>query len=229
MLCSLEWARVMGHDTGEPRLDDEPTLQLPLETGRHAFVDDLASLDAIVEPALNLCIWRREPQPDYAAWLDALCASTHLDLEHRLDAARPDASALTRDLPAARWREVLQRDIEALALAFSQWTGGGAALVHLGTVHTDKCRRYHADFNRLRLLCTYSGLGTEWVMEHGIDRQGAVAVVRDPGAVRALHRFDVGVLKGNAWPGDEGRGCIHRSPPIEGSHGRRLLLKIDVA
>jgi hypothetical protein len=35
------------------------------------------------------------------------------------------------------------------------------------------------------------------------------------------------LLKGDAWPGNEGRGAVHRSPAVRGNDAKRVLLAID--
>lgn len=49
-----------------------------------------------------------------------------------------------------------------------------------------------------------------------------------PGAVvHRLERFAVAVMKGERWPGNSGKGLLHRSPRIASSGRRRVLFKID--
>ncbi len=219
----------MSHGIGGATTDDGPTLPMPVTAGRHAFVVDLEGLDAIAQSQVNLAVWPREPDPEFASWLDAVCAAITLDTSQRVLRGRPDASALVGPLPPGRWRDVLQRDIESLAAAYASWVDLPSACAQLVTIDTDKCRRYHSDFVGLRLLCTYSGRGTEWVEEHAVERISAGVVVLDRNALRSLGRFDVGVLKGNRWPGNDDRGCIHRSPPIARYGERRLLLRVDAS
>ncbi|NOJ83626.1 DUF1826 domain-containing protein [Myxococcus xanthus] len=48
-----------------------------------------------------------------------------------------------------------------------------------------------------------------------------------PAPVHALERFDVALLKGESWPGNQGNGAVHRSPAIASSGRRRLILSIE--
>jgi hypothetical protein len=52
-------------------------------------------------------------------------------------------------------------------------------------------------------------------------------MITDAERVRCANTGDVLVLKGELWPNNRGRGAIHRSPPIEGTGSRRLVLIID--
>ncbi len=94
-------------------------------------------------------------------------------------------------------------------------TGHATLRLRLEHVADDACRKFHVDAVRLRLLCTYAGLGTEWI---------------DPaGQVQRMPLMQAGLFKGAAYP-DAAPRVLHRSPPV--SHrppGRRsrLLLCID--
>jgi hypothetical protein len=106
----------------------------------------------------------------------------------------------------------------------------------LAVVAHDKCRKFHADYVGLRLLCTYAGPGTEWVEEAAVDRAALdhAEVCVDTCNARVVrgalvHRcapFDVLVLKGHHWPGNDGFGAVHRSPPVEAAGARRLVLTL---
>jgi len=87
------------------------------------------------------------------------------------------------------------------------------------------------------LLTTYVGPGTEWIPGHAVNRRvldepiecahaSNSAIVRDPSAVRRARAGDVMIMKGRRWPGEEGRGAVHRSPPIAGTGQRRILLMV---
>jgi SAM-dependent methyltransferase len=92
------------------------------------------------------------------------------------------------------------------------------------------CPGFHVDRVGIRLVCAYVGPGTEWLPEPQVDR---VALGRrEPGGVLRLGAparlaiGAVGLLKGEAWPGNEGRGAVHRSPPVAAGE-RRVLLTIE--
>lgn len=51
------------------------------------------------------------------------------------------------------------------------------------------------------------------------------AILRDASAVRRMAPFEVGLFKGNAYPGQEGRGLVYRSP--HAGPARRLKLSVD--
>jgi hypothetical protein len=80
------------------------------------------------------------------------------------------------------------------------------------------------------MLCAYVGAGAQWLPEAALDRSrlgtGTNASVRDWSAVRALAGGEVAVLKGERYPGNAGRGLVHRSPPAS-AQSPRVVLAID--
>ncbi|PXW79385.1 uncharacterized protein DUF1826 [Blastomonas natatoria] len=110
----------------------------------------------------------------------------------------------------------------SLANAIAELAGRFAALMHCGTVRVrlegvtgNACRKVHADYTDLRLICTLAGPGTDYTL--GDDPDGPLQ--RIPAGAVAL-------FKGREFgPGHS--ACLHRSPPIEDTGERRLVLVID--
>jgi hypothetical protein len=154
-----------------------------------------------------------------------------------------DAQALPSLLPALADGALLRSwaaDIEELARLFTDLTGERSLQASLATVETNKCRKFHADYKPLRLVCTYAGPGTEWVDDRDADRAAMgheetcfdtanLRIVPRGSRIQRAHPGDVLILKGESFPGNHGRGAVHRSPPIEGTGERRLMLTLDVA
>ncbi|MGE3262936.1 MAG: DUF1826 domain-containing protein [Bacteriovoracia bacterium] len=125
----------------------------------------------------------------------------------------------------------LYQDIENLAGKFFELTGALRIGVRLERVESDNCRLFHVDQVKARLVSTYSGKGTEWLRNEDVNRsglgQGDNDLVMRPGAkVQAMLPGWVGVMKGER--GNAGAGLVHRSPPIEVSGLKRILLRMDV-
>lgn len=224
MALRLEW-----EDLARARLPVAP---------RHVFADSPSELARVLDPAMNLCVWRRALGTGLAAWLDRVVDEVDFNAQRELDGANPDASGLLHALPAGEHRDALQADIEMLARRYHGLVSSPRVLATFARVDHDMCRRFHVDAVGLRGLCTYAGPGTQWVPEPaalrgGLGRQGVslretnLAVVPHEGEVRGLERGWLGLLKGDAWPGNKGLGAIHRSPPVHGAGARRLLLKLD--
>lgn len=178
-----------------------------------AVGDDRASLDKIARPGAALAIWGRSLPDVLRDGLAALDLATVddvvLDLAAdgtidgaMLDAGYPDPLATC-----------LARDIELLVRRHAALTGADRLRVKLEVVETDACRRFHADFVTLRLLCTYVGPGTQWCRADALDATCDVPT----GAV--------GVFKGRVLL--DPPTVLHRSPPIVATGHRRLVLTID--
>lgn len=194
-------------------------------------------VNGILEPDTNIVVWRRmgsvaelsEDALAYAAWLATGAFEVPLD-----DRGRPVGVAL----PLAAGRDELVDDWSRSLRRFDQLTGGAPIDAKLGVITTDRCRLFHADFNRIRWLCTYAGPGTQWVADGDVDRAAVLVgelpadevnrrLIPDPNRIQQVRRGDVVLLKGNDHPGNEGSGAIHRSPPIAGTGQRRLVLTLS--
>lgn len=203
-------------------------------------VGDPEGLRFLGREDINLLVWRRGRQ---APRLDALVAAAR-------DARAPEepphllrAGTLVEDVSAfvqAQYPDpgeatmALAVDLFELAALLMQITGIGAVRPRLERVEHDGCRLFHVDRVPVRLLCTYCGPGTQWVPDAAADRAALgkgdnAAICPDPASIRSIARGDVALLKGDLWPGNAGRGLIHRSPPLGRSGTRRLLLALDIA
>jgi len=105
----------------------------------------------------------------------------------------------------------------------------------LATINTNMCRRFHTDINDLRMLCTYSGPGTLWLPEDNINQKKLDAsaenkdIVIDERKIQQAKTGAVLILKGALYPEEGTRAIVHRSPTIEESGEKRLLLRIDTS
>jgi hypothetical protein len=151
------------------------------------------------------------------------------------DLRATDFPAATRALPSPL-REVLTSDIERLFGLFTRVTGSAKARINFSAVHDDHCRKFHSDYLRYRLICTYAGPGTEWLPDHAVDRtamqpsaecpiEANRAIVRSDAEVRRAAPFEVLLLKGEQHA--KGRGAVHRSPPLEVTGQKRVLLTLS--
>ena len=121
-------------------------------------------------------------------------------------------------------------DITKFLQHFKTISGEMLFNVSLNVIDTDMCRKFHTDVKSLRLLCTYTGAGTLWLPEIAANRNalqtGKSNVVKDQNLIQQTQAGDVLILKGVIYPGAQ--AIIHRSPSIEESSGKRLLLRIDI-
>lgn len=187
-------------------------------------VDSLKDLDAIFDDAVDAVIWGRKAPPVVLTALKALPA-------HEVENGRFCASvSRVGDCVAGLFDEWgwgagaaqnwVADDVEALAGRMAQILSVSQVFLRVELVRDDACRKFHRDTVRARLICTYSGPGTELgIAEDGepLRRIGAVATGSPV------------LLKGKRWPGSTRRAIMHRSPPIEGTGGSRLVVVLDEA
>lgn len=211
------------------------------EAGHNAvFVDD-DSISRILDRDTNVLVVRRALSEHRVA---AFRRATRSPWEKRitLDMEKLDngIAALVESVADDEARAYLETEIEHWARRFSDLVEQRHLAASLASVATDMCRKFHTDWVGLRLLCTLLGPATEWIDDADVDRSclgrldlgldDANRAILRPGA-RVQHTVpgDIILLKGDAWPGNEGRGAVHRSPPIEDLGEKRLLLKLDAA
>jgi hypothetical protein len=132
----------------------------------------------------------------------------------------------------------LINDLTDLVYRFSEAADVSSVRLHLESLRDAGCCKFHADHLSLRMLCTYFGPGTEWAPGEAVCREeiGCAAdsieaanqrIIPDAGAIQQAPTGAVLVFKGNLFPGEEGRGLVHRSAPVSGLNHTRLRLRMD--
>jgi hypothetical protein len=183
-------------------------------------------------------VWRRRQRPHLSRALSEWAQSVESAegaYEAVASASATDFRSATRALPPPV-REAIARDIERLFALFTRVTGSARARVNFSAVQDDHCRKFHSDYRRYRLICTYAGPGTEWLPDHAVERtamqpstdcpiEANRAIVRSAAEVRRAASFEVLLLKGEQH--GKGRGAVHRSPPLEATGQTRVLLTLS--
>lgn len=150
----------------------------------------------------------------------------------------PDVDPLLTEVRDPAARAFLAKDIRAIVTAFGQLLARRHVHARLTLVDDDACRKLHTDNVTIRLICTYAGPATEWVRDADVLRENLCridvdvdtanrSILRRPDALQRAQPGDVLLLKGEAYPGNRGRGAVHRSPPIRDRGLRRLVLGLD--
>ncbi|MCS6899760.1 MAG: DUF1826 domain-containing protein [Myxococcales bacterium] len=194
-------------------------------------------LDEVRCRGCNQAILRRSLPWEVVRYLERAMGEGMDKVEFEVLDGQLDGAMLTSGLPSGRERIWVQKDVERWGRRFVELTGLPRYHAMLGPVVNDKCKKFHVDYVMLRLLVTYAGPGTELAPDEIVNRQALEApacchleaneaILRDASRVIHARAGDVVVLKGNAWPGNEGLGAVHRSPPVEGRNLRRLVLTL---
>lgn len=143
------------------------------------------------------------------------------------------AEQLCAHLPEGEARAFLQADIARCLQAFRGLVES-TFLASLGIIAQTQCPKFHADRVTLRMLVTYVGPGTEWLEDAHVRREALGRADADLEAANqriqccpeGLHRAQTGdvlLLKGECWPGNTGRGAVHRSPRLAAGDERLVL------
>ncbi|WP_108810872.1 DUF1826 domain-containing protein [Sphingorhabdus sp. Alg231-15] len=179
------------------------------------------ALNAIRDEGTAIAIWERSTPPGLSALnldgiFDVRFTADVEKLSTTLDDALDDAGHERGDA-----RNILHKDVLALANRFAKVMRSEFVEVRLEHVTTNACRKFHADYVTARLITTYLGQGTQWL--DGDD--AADCDCGDPHNIQQMRAGDVALFKGRLWSQDT--PAIHRSPPIEGTGEERLMLVIN--
>lgn len=199
------------------------------------LVTQLADLAELASPEVSVCVLRRRIDPDVEGFAREQLLPQPLSETLLVDPGAPDLAPLAAGAPRSPGREAFLHDVRGLISLFADLTGCPRVGVRLARLDKPMCPRLHADMVTVRLVTTYVGPGTEWAEHAAVrrDRLGHRAngvpdevsgVLRAGARLRRMAPFDVGLLKGEAWPGNRDRGAVHRSPP---GTSPRVVLTLD--
>lgn len=206
----------------------------------HAYLsDDLVDLSAIYEPDINICLVNRAVDSAIETFVEQLLLrKNEVSFVESFNPAEFDFNSL---LPGAAhlpgYREFCL-DITRLCVAFSDLFDLKRVGLRLRTLDRPMCPRFHVDSVTCRLVCTYGGVGTQWLEDAYVNRsklgQASAGLndeqsglILDADAIHTMPAYAVGLLKGSAWEGNERHGAVHRSPQVTQAMPRRLLLTLD--
>jgi hypothetical protein len=214
-------------------------LQEPAKTGaktrRTVISDDVSCLPEIYQDDVNMAIWNRALDPLLRASVTRLVMTDPSFQIGLMTTPRSAYKSLIKALPNSN-SNVLAEDITCLVDMFSCLFEVEHVGLRLTVLRGAMCPRFHVDKVPCRLISTYVGPGTQWLEHQTVDRsklgpsacpesdhqRGTYTSEQD---IRVVQSGAVGLLKGEAWDGNEGAGLVHRSPSVEGAS--RLLLTLD--
>ena len=184
-----------------------------------------AVLNAVHEASVGMAVWHRSMPETLKSWASRWAADADINMRLLLPIERCeeglDKALRNGSVPPCPAEEPVKREIADLVLMFAAIAGLRSVDLRLETVKGDACWKFHVDRVAFRLICTYSGPGTQYVPAD-FGRQ-AMAQQRDyTGPLGIVETYDVAVFKGAEASGHD--GIVHRSPPIRGSGQSRLLL-----
>ena len=177
----------------------------------------------ILEPSNAATIWSRSLSPELTSWLDNLDPD---DLpQGRAVIHRREINDTLQSfcehlaVGSASQVQALIDDAAQLAEQFAKVMGADHLRLKFNAVSSNSCKKFHKDWIKARLVCTYRGTGTQY----GVSADGD-----DPIDISTLPTGMPIILRGTLWPEQPETGFVHRSPPIEGTGETRLLFVVDL-
>ena len=198
------------------------------------IIEEVAGLGAILDDLVNSVALRRSLPAALEAEAQAALGEPRF---WRRAVVVPDARGLDKLSALLAGFPLLVRDIHFWVVVLSELTGCELVGVRLARVETMTCPRLHVDGVVLRVLSTLVGAGIEFVGNEGVDRRllsdcarglagEAPGILREGARVQRAATGDVVFLKGEAWPGNQGLGAVHRSPHAS-RYAPRLVMTLD--
>lgn len=216
----------------QPQLTDRPRLGRGWHTWRSG--EEAAAIRSLRHEKVQLVAIPRTLPPALHAPLSRWARDSRGEFDQIVSAECFDVAPALGDLPDGP-RSWLAADIERLIGLLAHLSGSEFVRVSFGAVRSDRCRRFHTDVLRYRLITTYSGPGTEWLGENAVDRHSLMQVAASRhdvcpqvlpnlAGVRRARAGEMLVMKGELH---EHGGVVHRSPPIESTGQVRVVLIVS--
>jgi len=180
---------------------------------------------------VNLAVWERQLPAAVTAFANSVLLTAQPLADSRIidvqDEHPPELSDFAKGFEGLDGYHAFSNDVAWLIHAYACLTGAQRVGLRIRKLGKAMCPRYHVDWVSLRLITTYAGTGSQWLEEGMMPRDALGDPNAQPtSAPRQLLAGNVALFKGERWEGNEGRGIIHRSPPVEDGQGR-LIMTLD--
>ena len=187
-----------------------------------------SALTDIFQPNVNIAIWQRRLESNVTDYAQYLMTEAPNLRARFIEEPQKIAEQLELKLPLTDNRQAFIDDVVLMVDMFSCLFDLQQVGLRIAILRTAMCPNFHVDRVPCRMICTYAGAGTQWHLPEQVQRlsDGKISIL--PQAIpKNLHVGDVGILKGEAWEGNEGRGLVHRSPPAS-DITPRIVLTLDI-
>jgi hypothetical protein len=190
------------------------------------------ALADILKDGVNLALWQRQ-LPLHIAEFGALVVALDEPLAEALvieldsEDNAPNLQGLASRCRDLEGYDGFIADVSWLVSAFACLLGARRIGVRLRLLDKAMCPRFHVDHVPVRLITTYAGVGSQWLLEGVMDRRRLSQPDAEPTErIEQILCGEVALLKGTKWHGNEDHGLIHRSPALKANE-RRLILTLD--
>lgn len=203
--------------------------------------ENIADLAEIYRPEINVCVIKRSVSNEIETFVThLLSAERTINVIETINVQSFNTLTLLPQHLCLQGYEAFCADIAQIIDMFSHLFELAAIGLRLGMLDKAMCPRFHVDHVPCRLVCTYGGIGTQWLEDAYVDRSklgsrsGGLSdeqsgLILDADAIGTMPNYAIGLLKGTRWEGNEQHGAVHRSPHLSANSPRRLLLTMDFA
>jgi len=201
--------------------------------------ENIADLAEIYRPEINLCVVERSISSEMETFVTHLLSSTRaINVIETINVQSFNTHTLLPQHLHLQGYEAFCADIAQVIDIFSHLFELESIGLRLGMLDKAMCPRFHVDHVPCRLVCTYGGIGTQWLEDAYVDRSklgsrsGGLSdelsgLILDADAISTMPNYAIGLLKGSRREGNELNGAVHRSPSLNATSPRRLLLTLD--
>lgn len=201
------------------------------------ITDNSLELSKIYNEEINILIWQRIIN-DKLLNASEYVLSKHPELAIS-EVIKPEEikKILIREIDSSQEVLCLSKDISEIVKIFCMLFNVNSVWLRLDAIDKPMCPRFHADYLKCRLVSTYKGPATQWIPHNLVnhsklgsgnegksDKESGLFLKDED--IKQLNIGDIGLLKGEAWEGNQGGGIVHRSPHSEESR-QRLYMTID--
>mmetsp|Transcript_2268 Transcript_2268/g.3150 ORF Transcript_2268/g.3150 Transcript_2268/m.3150 type:complete len:287 (-) Transcript_2268:415-1275(-) len=203
------------------------------------WIDTSTTSNLVSQTAKNTVLVQRELDEEMKKEVDSICEnmdSFKFEVVHIKDSnllLNEDAigkSSLLRS-------ELLLKDIKEVCEWFCSTVGRETIDCRLVLSDQVPCPRLHVDKVHSRLICTYSGPGTEWLQNDDIlwgniqkykdeadHLKFNTMVMKENATVFSSQEGELLLLRGTKWAGFSKRPAVHKSPVVNDSQRRLVLI-----
>ncbi|MGK0476307.1 MAG: hypothetical protein ACJAYV_001978 [Oleispira sp.] len=194
-------------------------------------------LTSIYDDQTNMAIWQRQHQKVLDLYAQEWIKQHHSHTPRLILSADKTLDQLDGLLPDLDYKEEFKQDVALLVDMFSCLFDAKEIGLRISPLTKAMCPKFHVDNIPCRLITSYGGIGTEWLLEENVNRnylgRGAKGlpdhqsgILQGDKTIQQVASQEVALLKGSGWIGNEMYGLVHRSPAL--SPGQtRLLLTLD--
>jgi len=187
----------------------------------------------ILENAKNYALYNRElPTWIHSELMD--WAQEDFDFDCKITAATDlNFSIITkgRSISCFSW---IKQDLSQLINNFKELTQYNLIRFNFNVLKSNQCSKFHVDYVRCRLITTYLGPGTEYLLDDNVNRKAFEnlkespeeanrEIIINPNLIERATNNQILLMKGKH---SNCLGLVHRSPPIENQKLTRIVLSL---